>query len=58
MSLLLLFKQMFRVIGEKPDRLILQGGDVFGVEIDGEFQLVGGETDDVLLDEFKKAARN
>jgi hypothetical protein len=57
MSLHVLLKQMFRVVGEKPDRLILQGGDVFGVEIDGEFELVGGgkyQTDEYKFEQFKK----
>lgn len=36
---------MFSVYGEKPDRLILCGGEAIGVEVDGKFELVGGMDD-------------
>jgi hypothetical protein len=36
---------MFSVVGEKPDRLIFKGGEVFGIESEGKFELVGGKVD-------------
>lgn len=36
---------MFSVVGEKPHRLVLHGGEILGAEINGQMQLVGGMED-------------